>query len=42
MSDTALAAPDAWFDGERPKVDRIAEVRLPKEQRHGMYEFVDP
>jgi CubicO group peptidase (beta-lactamase class C family) len=32
MHDTALGAPEAWFNGARPKVERIAEVRLPEEQ----------
>lgn len=31
MKDTALGAPDAWFDGPYPKVNRIAEVRVPPE-----------
>jgi CubicO group peptidase (beta-lactamase class C family) len=29
MNDTALGAPDEWFHGPAPKVDRIAEVWLP-------------
>ncbi len=29
MTDTALGAPDDWFEGPRPKTDRIAEVWLP-------------
>lgn len=29
MRDTALGAPASWFEGPLPKVDRIAEVRLP-------------
>lgn len=33
MDDTALGAPPSWFEGPRPKVDRIAEIRLTAEQR---------
>ena len=33
MSDTALGVPAAWYAGETPKVDRIAHIRLPKEQQ---------
>ncbi|MSR56612.1 MAG: class A beta-lactamase-related serine hydrolase [Planctomycetaceae bacterium] len=33
MSDTALGAPASWFEGADPKVSRIAEIRLPEEQR---------
>lgn len=29
MHDTALGAPDAWFHGAAPKVDRIAGIRIP-------------
>jgi CubicO group peptidase (beta-lactamase class C family) len=29
MNDTSLGAPDDWFAGPRPKVDRIVELRLP-------------
>ncbi len=29
MHDTALGAPDDWFEGPSPKVDRIAEVCIP-------------
>ena len=32
MADTALGAPDSWFDGPKPRVGRIAELRLPPEQ----------
>lgn len=35
MSATALGAPDAWWTGTPPTVDRIAEVRLPEAQVHG-------
>lgn len=35
MSSTALGAPDAWWSGTPPLVDRIAEVRLPEAQVHG-------
>ena len=31
MQDTALGAPDAWFEGLHPRVERIAEVRVPPE-----------
>jgi CubicO group peptidase (beta-lactamase class C family) len=30
MHDTALGAPDAWFEGPALKVERIAEVRIPE------------
>lgn len=33
MHDTALGAPESWFAGESPNVQRIAEVRLPPEQQ---------
>src|SRR5579863_739479 len=29
MLDTALDAPESWFEGPRPKIERIAEVWLP-------------
>ena len=29
MNDTALGAPEEWFEGPDPKVDRIAEVWIP-------------
>lgn len=32
MRDTVLGAPDAWFTGDEPAVDRIAEIRPPQEQ----------
>lgn len=32
MVDTALGAPDSWFEGPAPRVERIAELRLPPEQ----------
>lgn len=32
MHDTRLGAPDEWFDGAQPVVDRIAEIRVPDEQ----------
>lgn len=31
MRDTALGAPAGWFEGAEPKVNRIAEVRVPPE-----------
>lgn len=33
MGDTALGAPEDWFVGKNPKVDRIADIRLPAEQQ---------
>jgi CubicO group peptidase (beta-lactamase class C family) len=33
MGDTALGAPPSWFEGANPKVNRIAEIRLPDEQQ---------
>jgi CubicO group peptidase (beta-lactamase class C family) len=33
MTDTALGAPQSWFEGPKPKVDRIAGIRLPEEQQ---------
>jgi len=32
MKDTELGAPEAWFTGEEPTVDRIPEIRLPPHQ----------
>ena len=32
LESTRLGASDDWFDGERPMVDRIAEIRTPPEQ----------
>ena len=32
MVDTALGAPDSWFEGASPKVNRLTEMRLPSEQ----------
>lgn len=29
MHDTTLGAPDEWFEGNLPKADRIAEIRIP-------------
>jgi CubicO group peptidase (beta-lactamase class C family) len=34
MHDTALGAPPDWFEGPNPKVNRIADIRLPEEQPH--------
>ena len=31
MNDTALGAPPAWFEGPEPKIERIAEVKLPED-----------
>jgi CubicO group peptidase (beta-lactamase class C family) len=33
MLDTSLGAPQDWFSGGEPKVDRIAEIRVPPDQR---------
>lgn len=33
MHDTALGAPDDWYEGSRPKVSRIPEIRVPAEMR---------
>lgn len=33
LTDTALGAPDDWFTGSHPKVDRIAGIRLPEDMR---------
>ncbi len=33
MRDTSLGAPDEWFEGESPVVDRIVEVVVPAEQQ---------
>lgn len=33
MNDTALGAPDSWFEGAQPKIERIAGLRLTAEQR---------
>ena len=35
MSDSALGAPDEWFDGPSARRDQIVEVRLPREQEGG-------
>lgn len=34
-TDTALGAPEEWFSGASPRVDRIARLRLPPEQQEG-------
>ena len=33
MHDTALGAPDVWFNGSSPTIDRVAELPLPDDQR---------
>jgi len=33
MNDTSLGAPDDWFDGPDAKMSRIAEIRVPEDQR---------
>ncbi len=35
MRDTALGAPDDWFTGPKPTVDRFAEVRVPENMQSG-------
>lgn len=32
MNDTRLGAPEDWFTGPQPTIDRIAEIRVPEEQ----------
>ncbi len=32
MHDTVLGTPDDWYQGEAPRVERIAEIRTPPEQ----------
>lgn len=32
MQDTALGAPETWFEGPHPTVERIADVRIPADQ----------
>ncbi len=32
MNDTRLGAPDDWFTGPEPKINRIAEIRVPPDQ----------
>lgn len=29
MHDTTLGAPDSWYTGDSPKIERVAEIRLP-------------
>ena len=38
MKDTTLGVPDGWFEGPNPKVNRIAEVRVPDEQQDARLE----
>jgi CubicO group peptidase (beta-lactamase class C family) len=33
LTDTVLGTPDDWYEGDEPKIDRIAELRVPPEQR---------
>ncbi|MEX0718426.1 MAG: serine hydrolase domain-containing protein [Planctomycetaceae bacterium] len=35
MTDTALGAPDEWFAGPAPVVERVPEIRVPPEQVDG-------
>jgi len=32
LEDTALGAPDTWFTGETPRIERIVPMRLPEDQ----------
>lgn len=32
MNDTRLGAPDEWFEGDRPTINRIAHIRVPSDQ----------
>ncbi len=32
MHDTALGAPDDWYQGESPKIERVAEIRVPDDR----------
>ena len=33
MHDTALGAPDTWYAGAKPKIGRVARIRLPEEMQ---------
>ncbi|HUG92331.1 MAG TPA: serine hydrolase domain-containing protein [Planctomycetaceae bacterium] len=35
MHDTALGAPETWFSGPAPVIDRVPEIRVPPEQADG-------
>ena len=35
MQDTVLGASDDWFESDDPRIHRVAEVRVPEEQRGG-------
>lgn len=35
MTDSTLGAPDAWFDGDSPRLERIVPVQVPPEQVGG-------
>ncbi len=37
MSDSWLGLPDAWFDDPSLGTDRLAEIRIPKEQSRGVW-----
>lgn len=35
MLDSALGAPDEWFSGKTPQIERLAEVQVPEDQQDG-------
>jgi CubicO group peptidase (beta-lactamase class C family) len=35
MQDTALGAPEEWYTGPAPKLERVAEIRVPDDQADG-------
>lgn len=35
MRDTALGAPESWFSGTKPTIDRVPEIRVPHDQATG-------
>ncbi len=39
MQDTELGATDAWFDGPAPKIERIAEIRVPEDQQDASWNW---
>jgi CubicO group peptidase (beta-lactamase class C family) len=39
MNDTSLGAPDDWFDGPDAKAARIAEIRVPEDQREAAVDW---
>jgi CubicO group peptidase (beta-lactamase class C family) len=42
MNDTALGAPPGWFEGPNPKVNRIAEIRVPEDQQQTNWNWNTP